>query len=181
MKTSSDVSHSSRASQGRLTADDRRGRLKQQLRSDRCEVDVVHIEAVRNALNALPNAESLGQVAELLAILASPTRLTMLLALQPESEAKPAELCVCDLATVTGASKSLTSHQLRLLRAAGLVRQRRAGKLSFYRLSDGPLISLLIDLARMARDSERNATEWSAQALANGSPAAIRPRGAHQA
>src|SRR6185437_7513509 len=146
MKTSSHVTRGRRASQDRFTIDDRREQLEQQLRSDRCEVDVVHINAVRDALNALPGVESVRQVAELLAILANPTRLTMLLALQPEARDKPAELCVCDLATVTGASKSLTSHQLRLLRAAGLVRQRRAGKLSFYRLSDGPLISLLIDL-----------------------------------
>ena len=53
------------------------------------------------------------------------------------------ELCVCDLAAVTGASKSMTSHQLRLLRTAGLVLQRRAGKLVFYRLANESLSALL--------------------------------------
>jgi DNA-binding transcriptional ArsR family regulator len=153
MKNSSHLIPTARRVQGRAERGDVRSRVEQQLRSDRCEIDVVHIDAVRKALAALPTPESVDHVAELLGLLANPTRLTMLLALQPGRGGSSAELCVCDLATVTGASKSLTSHQLRLLRAAGLVRQRRAGKLSFYRLSEGPAVSLLRDLARIAPDS----------------------------
>lgn len=108
-----------------------------------CDVDVVHLDAVQDARAALPDDIRLARVAELLGLLASPTRLKMLLALQPKARGRRRELCVCDLATVTGASKSLTSHQLRLLRACGLVSVRRSGKLAYYRLADGPAVALL--------------------------------------
>ena len=158
MKSSSHISSTRRGPQGRQRKRvvERRDSvtikptsLQGQLASDRCLVDVVHLTAVRVALAALPDDESITPVAELLTLLSNPTRLRMLLALQPGVEPR-AELCVCDLATVCRASKSLTSHQLRLLRASGLVRQRRAGRLMFYRLADGPLLSLLVDIARLA-------------------------------
>lgn len=128
---------------------------REQCASDRCEVDVVHLDAVRAAVAALPGEGGIAQVAELLGLLSNATRLKILLALQPETVERPAELCVCDLAAVSGASKSLTSHQLRLLRTSGLVRQRRAGKLTFYRLADGPLVSLLADVAGLAREHDQ--------------------------
>lgn len=117
---------------------------------DACDVDVVHLDAVKSARAALPNDLELARMAELLALLSSPTRLTMLLALQPKERRKRRELCVCDLATVTGASKSLTSHQLRLLRGASLVAVRRSGKLAYYRLADGPAVALLRGVLAMS-------------------------------
>ena len=110
-----------------------------------CDVDVVHLDAVIAARAALPDDSELARMAELLGLLSSPTRLKMLLALQPTMPGARQELCVCDLATVTGASKSLTSHQLRLLRAARLVAVRRFGKLAYYRLADGAAANLLKD------------------------------------
>ena len=154
-----------------------RAQLERQLASDRCEVDVVHLHAVRAALAALPHDVGLAEVAELLGLLSNPTRLKMLLALRQESPGRRAELCVCDLATVSGASKSLTSHQLRLLRASGLVEQRRAGKLAFYRLADGPLVSLLADVARLARE---RGDEPAEMIVASGSTAAARRRGSRR-
>lgn len=112
---------------------------------DTCDVDVVHLDAVRQARAALPDDIHLARVSELLSLLSSPTRVKMLLALQPKARGPRRELCVCDLATVTGASKSLTSHQLRLLRAAELVAVRRSGKLAYYRLADGPAADRLAD------------------------------------
>ena len=112
-------------------------------RGDTCDVDVVHLDDVKAARAALPVDFELARMAELLALLSSATRLKMLLALQPRKRGARPELCVCDLATVTGASKSLTSHQLRLLRTAGLVAVRRSGKLAYYRLADGPAADLL--------------------------------------
>lgn len=117
---------------------------------DTCEVDVVHLEAVRDAQAALPSGYAIGKVADVLAILSGATRLKMLLALQPAAPGPRRELCVCDLAMVVGASKSLTSHQLRVLRSAGLVAVRRAGKLAYYRLAEGPSVDLLGDALRLA-------------------------------
>ena len=110
---------------------------------DACDVDVVHLERVQEARAALPAEDRLGRLAELLGLLSNGTRLKILLALQPNAVGPRRELCVCDLAIVAGASKSMTSHQLRLLRTAGLVVQRRAGKLAFYRRAEGLATELL--------------------------------------
>ncbi|MBI3568112.1 MAG: winged helix-turn-helix transcriptional regulator [Gemmatimonadetes bacterium] len=120
-------------------------------RFDACQVDVVHLDAVRSARAALPTTDDLERVAGVIALLSNPTRLRMLFALQSARASPHTELCVCDLAVVAGATKSLTSHQLRLLRAAGLVRPRRSGRLIYYRLADGELLPLLRILASLAK------------------------------
>jgi DNA-binding transcriptional ArsR family regulator len=63
--------------------------------------------------------------------LADPTRLTVAAALRDGGE-----LCVCDLAWVTERSDKLVSHHVRRLRAAGLVRSRREGKMVMYELTE---------------------------------------------
>lgn len=63
--------------------------------------------------------------------LADPTRLTLAAALL-----QAGELCVCDLSWISGRAANLVSHHLRVLRAQGLVRSRREGKLVIYALSD---------------------------------------------
>ena len=103
-----------------------------------CGERVANHPATRGARVPLPSARQLGDLASLFALLANPTRLKLLLALQPEPGHPSHELCVCDLAAIAGASESMTSHQFRLLRAAGLVSFRRQGKLALYRLTEGP-------------------------------------------
>jgi DNA-binding transcriptional ArsR family regulator len=63
--------------------------------------------------------------------LADSTRLTVAAALRDGGE-----LCVCDLAWVTERSDKLVSHHVRRLRAAGLVRSRREGKMVMYELTE---------------------------------------------
>ena len=65
-----------------------------------------------------------------------PTRLRLVAALAGR------ELCVCDLAATVGLSESAVSHQLRLLRARGLVRSRRDGRLVYYALDDDHVAAL---------------------------------------
>ncbi len=119
---------------------------------DWCDVEVVHLPAVKSALAALPDGAAVTRVAELMGVLSNPIRLKILLALCPAGGASRPELCVCDLATVVKASKSLTSHQLRLLRMGGLVRYRRAGKLAFYELAEGPAAAIVALITVLARD-----------------------------
>lgn len=78
----------------------------------------------------LPTDEDVAQLAELYSLAADPTRLKLLLSLME------GEKCVCDLSESAGVSVSAASHQLRLLRAGGLVAPRRDGRHIFYRLSD---------------------------------------------
>jgi DNA-binding transcriptional ArsR family regulator len=93
---------------------------------------------------ALPSADLVQELARLFSLLSNETRLAIVLALRASAVANT-ELCVCDLATMVGASPSMTSHQLRLLRDGDVVYQRRDGKRALYRLVDGPLLHLLDD------------------------------------
>ena len=45
-------------------------------------------------------------------------------------------MCVCDIAYTLGMSKSLVSHQLKLLKDNNIVKSRKEGKEVFYTLSD---------------------------------------------
>jgi DNA-binding transcriptional ArsR family regulator len=104
--------------------------------AERCEVRVVHVEAVRAARAAQPPGPLLAGAADLFAVLADPTRLRLVAALAER------ELCVCDLAATLGLSESAVSHQLRLLRERGLVRARRDGRLVYYALDDDHVATL---------------------------------------
>lgn len=89
----------------------------------------------------LPRAEELrrrrlpADVTELMAAkvraLADTTRLGLVSALSVGGE-----LCVCDLAWISGKAQNLVSHHLRALKAAGLASSRREGKMVFYALTE---------------------------------------------
>lgn len=76
-------------------------------------------------------------MAELFKALGDYTRVRILHALSIS------ELCVCALAEVLEMSQSAISHQLRLLRAARLVRYRKEGKNVYYALDDEHVEALL--------------------------------------
>jgi DNA-binding transcriptional ArsR family regulator len=76
-------------------------------------------------------------LAELFKALGDYTRVRILFALSI------GELCVCALAEVLDMSQSAISHQLRLLRAAKLVRYRKEGKNVFYSLDDDHVRNLV--------------------------------------
>ena len=64
------------------------------------------------------------------------------------------ELCVGDIAEVLGLTESAVSHQLRLLRNARLVRQRRAGQMMFYALDDHHVIRLFAQAHEHVREQQ---------------------------
>lgn len=80
-------------------------------------------------------------LAERFKLLADPSRLRMIYALL-----EAGEVCVSDLARLVEVSESATSHQLRQLRLAGLVRARKQGREVFYRVADTH-VRLLLDVA----------------------------------
>ena len=117
--------------------------------SDRCELlclDLEVAEKLRQQRLPLTEAErGAGQARAL----ADPTRLMLAAAL-----AKAEELCVCDLAWIAERSQTLVSHHLRALRAAGLVRSRRNGRMVMYALTeDGAALveAVLVSRERAAR------------------------------
>ena len=56
---------------------------------------------------------------------------------------KEGELCVCEIMTALKKPQSSTSHHLSILREAGLVKERRDGKWSYYRLADGAVVEMV--------------------------------------
>jgi DNA-binding transcriptional ArsR family regulator len=97
---------------------------------DRCDLlclDLPKAEALR--AQALPD-DAVAAAAARAKALADPTRMA-LAALLGKSD----ELCVCDLAWISGRAENLVSHHLRVLRAAGLAASRREGKMTLYSLT----------------------------------------------
>ncbi len=108
---------------------------------DGCSVRVIdadRVAATQARVLARPDVEP---AAELFRLLGDPGRLQMLCALL-----EAGELCVCDLAAVVAMTESSVSHSLRLLRTAGIVRQRRSGRQVFYSLDDAH-VRLLLDVS----------------------------------
>lgn len=90
---------------------------------------------------ALPPEATVEELASVFGLLGDPGRLRLLVTLL-----EGGEVCVHDLAAVTGQSESGVSHALRLLRAHRVVVVRRSGRSAFYRLADGH-VRLLLDIA----------------------------------
>ena len=99
---------------------------------DRCELlclDLDVAEEIRARVQ-LRDAE-LSRAAERARGLGDPTRLSLAAAL-----ADADELCVCDLAWISGRSQGLVSHHLRALRDQRFVESHRAGKMVMYALTE---------------------------------------------
>ena len=64
---------------------------------------------------------------------------------------KEGELCVCEIMTALDRPQSTTSQHLSILKEAGMIRERRAGKWSHYRLADGAVIEML-NQAKVLKD-----------------------------
>jgi DNA-binding transcriptional ArsR family regulator len=87
-------------------------------------------------------------LASLFRLLGDPTRTRILYTLVDTDE-----LPVCDIAEAIGAGESTVSHALRLLRTAGVVRNRRNGRHVHYRLDDDHVRRVLA----LSRDHLRHA------------------------
>lgn len=95
-----------------------------------CDCNVIHEDVVNDAISKMPDRAVLDEVANFFKILGVPTRMKILFALDSN------EMCVCDIANVLNMTKSSISHQLAILRNAGIVNFRREGKEVYYRLDD---------------------------------------------
>jgi ArsR family transcriptional regulator, lead/cadmium/zinc/bismuth-responsive transcriptional repressor len=89
-------------------------------------------DAVARAQGRLPETAACEAVTSVLTLIADPTRMRLLFALDAAEE-----LCVGDLALALNVSEDAASYGLRMLRTAGLVHRRRAGRMAYYRLAEG--------------------------------------------
>lgn len=79
---------------------------------------------------SLPDEKELQDLADLFKVFGDATRIRILLSMYDGEQA------VSEIADAVGMSTSAVSHQLKILRSAGLVRARRDGKQIFYSLAD---------------------------------------------
>jgi ArsR family transcriptional regulator, lead/cadmium/zinc/bismuth-responsive transcriptional repressor len=107
------------------------------LKENGCQVHVVHLERVKRAWEESIPEKDLERLSLTYKVLGNNTRLKMVMALEG------GEMCVCDLAALTGLSDSAVSHQLRRLKDLDLVKQRRDGQILYYSLNDDHVVELL--------------------------------------
>lgn len=106
---------------------------------DLCEVYHTHPDRLQDcAIHKLDDETSLA-LADVFKILGDKTRIKLLSLLAAEEE-----LCVCDIAESLQMGQSAISHQLRVLRAARLVKFRKVGKEAFYSLDDDHVLKLML-------------------------------------
>ncbi|MGH9198449.1 MAG: ArsR/SmtB family transcription factor [Acidimicrobiia bacterium] len=109
---------------------------------DVCAIPCVDPEKVDAARRSPITTSEALDLAELFRLLGDATRARILYALL-----ETGEMCVCDLAASVDASETSVSHALRLLRTAGVVKNRRSGRMVYFSLDDAH-VRMLLDLSR---------------------------------
>ena len=97
---------------------------------ERCDCNAIHEDIVNQVRDKMPQEESLYNLAELFKVFGDSTRIRILWSLHE------AEMCVCDIAVLLNMTQSAISHQLRVLKQANLVKNRKEGKVVYYSLVD---------------------------------------------
>lgn len=102
-----------------------------------CDEICVHHTLVEAVSMELPEEEVLYDVADLFKVFGDTTRIKILYTLFKS------EMCVCDIAEILDMTQSAISHQLKVLKQAKLVRNRREGKQIMYSLDDAHIASII--------------------------------------
>lgn len=108
------------------------------LPAERSHQRVIDGERVCQAIAALDDPGTIRERARRFALLADPTRLTLLACIHAAGP-----ISVSDLAAATGISDTTVSQTLRHLRAAQTVEADRDGRVMRYRLADPAVMDLL--------------------------------------
>jgi DNA-binding transcriptional ArsR family regulator len=98
---------------------------------DTCELLCLDLPKAEELRRTLPPVERLEAWAAGASALGDPTRLVIAVTLRDGERA-----CVCDLAWIVARDEKLVSHHLRQLKAAGLARSERDGKMVMYELTE---------------------------------------------
>jgi DNA-binding transcriptional ArsR family regulator len=122
------------------------------MNEERCDLLCIDAPRAEGIRGALPGEEDAQEAADRARALSDPTRLVVAAALR-----EGGELCVCDLAWISGRAQNLVSHHLRVLRSHGLVSSRRDGKMVMYSLTRTGLALLGAVLGDYAEPAEARA------------------------
>src|SRR6266851_5334536 len=116
----------------------RTGMRRQAGPGDRSDHRVIDAERICQAIAALDSPEAIAARARQFAVLADPTRLTLLTCIRAAGP-----ISVSDLAAATGINDATVSQTLRYLRASQTVIAEREGRVVRYRLASTPVSALL--------------------------------------
>jgi ArsR family transcriptional regulator, lead/cadmium/zinc/bismuth-responsive transcriptional repressor len=122
------------------------------MNEERCDLLCIDAPRAEGIRGALPGEEAAQEAADRARALSDPTRLVVAAALR-----EGGELCVCDLAWISGRAQNLVSHHLRVLRSHGLVSSRRDGKMVMYSLTGTGLTLLGAVLGEYTEPAEARA------------------------
>ena len=104
---------------------------------EHCECSEVHKDLVDQVMSSMPDEDELYDLAELFKVFGDSTRIRILTVLFGD------EMCVCDIAEALKMNQSAVSHQLRVLKNAKLIKNRKDGKQVFYSLADDHVRTIL--------------------------------------
>ena len=100
---------------------------------DKAECKVNKLRSLTNNIDE----KELEVEAEIFQAMSDPCRLKILTLL------REGELCACEIMIGLDRPQSSTSHHLTILKDAGLIKERKDGRWSRYRLSEGAIIEML--------------------------------------
>ena len=95
-----------------------------------CTEKTIHDNVIQEVKKNMEKDEVLYDLAEVFKIFGDTTRIKILSTLFEN------KMCVCDIASVIKMTHSAVSHQLRVLKAAKLVKYKKEGKVVYYSLDD---------------------------------------------
>ena len=102
-----------------------------------CATQGIHAETVLHVRDRIPSSDRLGRLADIFKLFGDGTRIAILWALSE------AEMCVCDICALLQMKQPAVSHQLKNLKQARIVKNRRDGKVIYYSLDDDHIRKLL--------------------------------------
>ncbi len=102
-----------------------------------CATEGIHHEVLRTVSQKMPDPVALYELADLYKLFSDSTRIGILWALSES------EMCVCDLCALLKMKQPAVSHQLKNLKQARVVKNRRDGKVIYYSLKDEHIRKLL--------------------------------------
>jgi DNA-binding transcriptional ArsR family regulator len=107
---------------------------------DSCETCLeqckLHPKKIQKATESLANADEFAEITTLFKSIADETRLKIISGLIDN------EMCVCDIASFINMTISAVSHQLRILKAAKVIKSRKSGKNVYYSIDDWHISAL---------------------------------------
>ena len=121
--------------------------------SENCEVELcqghdVHEDKVSLVAERMPPEDEMADMAEFFKVFGDSTRIKILYILWE------CELCVCDMAQLLRLTQPAVSYQLKVLKQAKLVKNRRDGKTIYYSLADEH-VKTIIGMAKEHLEEEK--------------------------